>query len=322
MAKFIRSHPLNGPSVVSASLALLLLVYSGSCRREFTPGKPTDIVRAVVTILPQAYFVERVGGPRVAVQVLVGTGQSYHSYEPTPRQIADLSEAQVFFTIGIPFEHALVEKIRSTRPNLVVVDTRAGLRLREATDHCDHEGYDHEEGGGKDPHVWLDAKLVKVQAATIAAALAQLDPGHAPEYEKNLRAFQADLNAADARAAAALAPFRGRELFVFHPTFGYFGDAYGLKQVAVEEGGKEPGGRQLAAMIEQARRAGARAIFVQPQFSSSAARTVAAEVGAEVVTIDPLSRDYLTNYVGMAETIAASLRKTTGESGDRVTRAR
>ncbi|HKQ48808.1 MAG TPA: zinc ABC transporter substrate-binding protein [Phycisphaerae bacterium] len=301
------------------SLALLL-AHAGGCRREMAPVQAIDVVRAVVTILPQAYFVERVGGSRVAVQVLVGTGQSYHSYEPTPRQIADLSEAQVFFTIGVPFERTLEEKVRSTRPDLVVVDTRAGVAMRHATDHCGHEGHDHGEGG-MDPHIWLDAKLVKAQAATIAAALARLDPDNADEYEKNLRAFQADLDAADQRAAAALAPFKGREFFVFHPTFGYFGDAYGLKQVAVEEGGKEPGGRQLAAMIEQARQTGARAIFVQPQFSSSAARTVAAEIGAEVVTIDPLARDYLNNYVGMAEKIAASLRTGTGQATDRVTQA-
>ena len=304
---------------ISYGCVVFFLALVGGCRREPVARSTPNIVRAVVTILPQAYFVERVGGPRVAVQVLVGSSQSYHSYEPTPRQIADLSEAQVFFTIGIPFEHALVEKVRSTRHHLVRVDLREGMPLREATDHCAHEDHDH--GDAKDPHIWLDAKLVKLQAATIAAALAKLDPSHADEYEKNLRAFHADLAAADARAAAALAPFKGREFFVFHPTFGYFGDAYGLKQVAVEEGGKEPGGRQLASMIEQARKAGARAIFGQPQFSSSAARTVAAEIGAEVVTIDPLARDYLTNYVAMAEKIAASLRSTTDQATDRVTQA-
>jgi zinc transport system substrate-binding protein len=301
-------------------LAMALITNVCACRREPPRENSKASLRAVVTILPQTYFVERVGGPRVAVQVLVGTGQSYHSYEPTPRQIADLSEAQVFFTIGVPFERALEEKVRSTRPDLIVVDTREGVELRHTTDHCDHEGHDH-GAEGMDPHIWLDAKRVKVQAATIAAAFAKLDPGHADEYEMNLRSFQTDLDAADARAAAALAPYKGRELFVFHPTFGYFGDAYGLKQVTVEEGGKEPSGRQLAAMIEQARKAGARAIFVQPQFSSSAARTVAAEIGADVVTIDPLSRDYLTNYVSMAEKIAASLRSNAGEAGERVTQA-
>lgn len=281
---------------------------------------PSNQIRAFVTILPQAYFVERVGGSHVSVGVMVGPGQSYHSYEPTPRQIADLSEAQVYFTVGVPFERALVEKVRSTNPHLIVIDTRNGIRLRATADHCGDESHDHGDEG--DPHVWLDPKLVQIQAATIAEALTRLDSQHAAEYAANRRAFQADLDATSTRIARELAPFKGREFFVFHPSFGYFGDAFGLKQLAVEESGKEPGGSELARLITRAREAGVHTIFVQPQFASHSAQTVASEIGGDVVAIDPLARDYLANLDDMAGKIAASFRATRGGANDKVTQAR
>jgi zinc transport system substrate-binding protein len=264
------------------------------------------VLRVFVTILPQAYFVERVGGDHVSVDVMVGPGQSYHSYEPTPRQIARLSDAQVYFTIGVPFEETIVQRIRVNHPRLAVVDTREGIKLRPSDDHCEDGGHHHAHEEQGDPHIWLDPKLVSVQAGTIASALARLDPAHAVDYRSNCRRFQSDLDAVHARIAGKLAPFKGQAFFVFHPSFGYFADAYGLKQLAVEESGKEPGGRELAELIEQARRSSARTIFVQPQFAWASARTVAAAIGGKVVSLDPLAKDYLANLDDMAGKIAAS----------------
>ena len=291
--------------------ALLVVAFGVPCFAGEAPIK----VKVCVSILPQAYFVERVGGSHVDITVLVKPGQSPHTYEPTPKEIAALSEAKAYFTIGVPFEAALVEKAKSALPGLLIVDTRKGITLRTVTDRETFPGGgakpakasdDHDKRGGEaDPHIWLAPRLVKAQAATICEALKQIDPPNAADYDANLEAFQNDLDAVDKRIAKALAPLKGREFFVYHPAFGYFADAYGLKQTAVEIEGKEPGARQLAELIDHAKSENVKVIFVQPQFSTKGAQAVADAIGGAVIAIDDLSRDYLGNL----ENIGAQVEK-------------
>lgn len=293
--------------LVPVIIAVIFL--AGGCRRPVKPpvAAPPEsraIVNVVVSIDPQAYFVERIGGERVAVSVLVGPGQSPHTYEPTAGQMAELARADVYFRTGMPFEEGLLERITATRPDLNVVDLRTGVPLRDMEGH---EGGEHEHEGGKDPHIWLAPRLVITQARTIRDELKRLDPEGADLYDENLRAFARELMALHAEIAEILRPVRGREIFVFHPSYGYFADAFGLKQVAVEVEGKEPTPRELQAIIARARAAGARAIFVQPQFATTSAQAIAREIGAKVVPLDPLARDWPNNLRAMAHAIVEAL---------------
>ena len=261
---------------------------------------------------------ERVGGDLVEVTVLLPPGQSPATYEPTPKQVVKLSTARVYFRIGLPFEERVVDKVGSVFAHLNIVDTREGIDLREMTEpqqakvpKGDHTRLPETGGGHKhgqlDPHIWLNPRLVKVQAGTICRELCRLDPAHRSTYEGNLRAFQADLDRVDRDIAARLAPLRGRELFVFHPAYGYFTDAYGLRQVAVESGGKAPTARQLSGLIRRAKQAGVRVIFVQPQFDKRNAEAVAKAVGGVIVPLDPLAEDYINNLLEMTAKIERAL---------------
>jgi zinc transport system substrate-binding protein len=288
------------------SLRLLLVAFAvaafgprAGCREN---GEKTTVF---VSILPQVYFVERVGGPYVEVEVLVPPGQSPATYGPTAGQMVRLSNAKVLFTIGVPFEKAFLPKLASTHPDLRVVDTRARVELRPMSE--EHAHGDEDERGPRDPHIWLDPKRVKIQAKTIHDELVRIDPGHAEGYRANLESFHEELDALDAKIAKILAPFKGRAFYVFHPTYGYFAERYGLQQVAVETEGKEPGPKHLASLIDRAKRDGVKAIFVQPQFSHSSAKTIAREIGGEVVTLDPLAKDYIRNLERMAEELRQAL---------------
>ena len=264
---------------------------------------PAPELRVFVSILPQLYFVERVGGGRVQAEVLVQPGQDPHTFDPTPRQMASLARTQLYLRIGLPFENSLVPKLKEAVKNLAVVDTSAGVPLLPL-----EEGNGPQGLGATDPHIWLDPKLVMIQARTIRDSLIRLDPPGRLEYEAGYARFQADLERLDGIIRRALAPLRGKELFVFHPAFGYFAAAYGMKQVAVETGGKSPSARQLTRLIEQARRRGVRVIFVQSQFSQKSAQAVAEAIGGAVIPLDPLARDYLRNLEEMARRIEAALR--------------
>ena len=292
--------------VITASVIMAHALLSCSTRRPASTGK----IEAFASIVPQAYFVERIGGGRVEVQALAKPGSSPATYEPTPRQMAALSEAKLFFRIGVPFENAFLPKIEETMKGLRIVDTRKGITLREMKAHHHHgECEDHQHKGGDDPHIWLNPRLVKLQARTIADALIEVDPDGKDVYEKNLAAFLKDLDALDAKLTEALAPVKGKTFLVFHPAWGYFADAYGLKQEPIEIEGKEPSAQQLARIIEQAKKEDVRIIFVQPQFSQASAQTVAKAISGAVVPIDPLARDYIGNLQSVATKVSATLEE-------------
>jgi zinc transport system substrate-binding protein len=278
------------------------------------PAAESARLKVGVGILPMRYFAERVGGEFVEVTVLVGPGQEPHTFEPTMKQMSALEEARLYFTMGMPFEQRLVEKLRASSRQLTVVDVRSGLTLRRLSPqevHAGHGGAGGEPGeraGEPDPHVWLNPRLVKVIAATMASALTQADPAHGDDYKKNLAAFQADLDRVDAKLAQVLAPLKGKEFLVFHPAFGYLADAYGLVQVAVEVEGKEPSAKQLAELIDTGRQKHVRVVFVQKQFSQRSAEAVAQALGAAVVPMDDLAYDYLGNLEVLARELQKALQ--------------
>jgi zinc transport system substrate-binding protein len=264
------------------------MYFFGVCLLFAVISRPAEAkLNVFVSILPQAYCVERVAGEHAAVSVLVGPGQSPHAFEPTPKQVMALSQADLFFQIGLPFEDRLLGKIGGILKKDNVVDTRQGIALRPAEDHDEHAG----GHAGPDPHIWLAPLLIKQQAFTICRALQQRDAANSAAYVQNAERFARELDTLHAELAGRLASFTGREIFVFHPALGYFADAYKLQQVAIEMAGKEPGSKSFAALVMRARAAGVKTIFAERQFSPKSAQAVAAQIGAEVVMIDPLARD-------------------------------
>jgi len=293
----------------------LCLVLAGCGRGEpaGAAGSRAGRVRAFVSIQPQAFALERVGGPHVDVQVLVEPGQEPHAFEPTPRQMAALAESSVYFLGGVPFEHALAERLREAGEGLRLVDAVEGIepRAMKSRGHPEHEDAGaggHAHTAPADPHTWLDPNLLAVQARHMAAALGELDPDHADAYARNLAALEADLAALDARIRGICAGLEQRRFIVFHPAFGYFADAYGLEQIPIEVEGKEPGPRELAELVDRARALDVRVIFAEQQFSQSSARAVAEAIDGRVVLLDPLARDYVANLERIAEAFAASMR--------------
>jgi zinc transport system substrate-binding protein len=260
-------------------------------------------IRIFVSINPQSSLVERIGGEPLKATVLVQPGQDPHLYEPMPSQMVALSEADIYFGIGLPFEERILNKVRSSNPDLFVVQTDRGIRRRIL------EEYNHDNGeGGPDPHIWLGPHELEMLARNIYEGLVQIDPDHEVYYRRNHDIFVQELHAVDERLQKLLAPYRGRPFFVFHPSFGYFADTYGLVQVPVEIEGKSPTPKQIEAIIERAREEGVRIIFVQPQFDQRSAEAIAAALRGTVVTIDPLGRDVLQNLEILAQSMEESMR--------------
>jgi zinc transport system substrate-binding protein len=276
------------------------------------PVKADEPLDIWVSILPQRGIVQAIAGEHARTEVLVKPGQSPATYEPTPRQMVGLEGADLLIRIGAPFEASLLRNVEDLLPNLEVLDGRRGIELvpmeGRSQQHASPAHDHHDHGSGlADPHFWLDPLLMKIHAATICDALGRRAPELAGEFRSRLAALQNELDATHRRVADRLAPFEGREILVFHPAYGYFARRYGLRQMAVEVGGKEPTARQLGALVDTAREAGVRSIFVQPQFSAGAARAISSAIGADLVELDPLPDDYLGNLELMADRISAAL---------------
>ncbi len=304
----------------------------------------------VTSIPPTETIVARIAGEGVRVEAMVPPGASPATYEPRPSQMAKLTEADAYFAVGVPFERAWLERFASANPAIAIVPLDRGIEKRTMAahshaheahgdhghghdhgdhethgdhghghDHGDHEthgdhGHGHDHGAGTpDPHIWLSPRLVEVMAGTILESLSSLYPDRAAQFESNHAAFVEEVRALDAALVEqfAGAPSYARTFMVFHPSWGYFADAYGLRQIAIEMEGKEPGPGELRRLIEEAQRESIRVVFVQPQFSRRAAEVVARELGAEVAVLDPLSPAWFANM----RQAAASLLEAGDASG-------
>ncbi|MDO9566986.1 MAG: zinc ABC transporter substrate-binding protein [Candidatus Desulfaltia sp.] len=290
----------------------VFLIFCLSNGNGYAKSKKSDTekIKVFVSILPQAYFVERVGGSRVDVSVMVGPGQSPATYEPMPRQMVELGKAKLFFRIGVPFEDVWMDRISRAHPKLKVIDTRRGVQLFPMKTHHHHEDTQHDERGRsrKDPHIWLSLKLVKIQAKNICDALISVDGVCGEYYRENLKAFQDDLDKLDVEIAQNLKGAGVRKFMVFHPAWGYFARDYDLEQIPVEIGGKDPGAKELVNLIEDAKNDGIKIIFVQKQFSEKSAEALADAIGGKIIQIDPLAKDYLNNMKMIAETFRMAIQ--------------
>jgi zinc transport system substrate-binding protein len=241
--------------------------------------RAADRVLVVASIKPLADFACQVGGDRVEVITLVPPGASPHTYQLKPSQVRQVAEARLLILNGAGLEYWADKLIRGAgNPGLQVVDTSQGIPLIGAGAH------------GANPHIWLDPQQAMLQVKHIKCALIRADPERAALYRANATGFLAKLGRLDREIAAEVATWAGSRFIAFHPAWVYFARRYGLEQAGVIERspGREPSPREVAAIVETARRIGARAIFAEPQFSPKAAEAIARESGARVLLLDPL----------------------------------
>ncbi|GAB4302112.1 MAG: zinc ABC transporter substrate-binding protein [Oscillatoriaceae cyanobacterium] len=313
--------------LVAVTLLGLAVMPLGGCR-SVAPTVPTEAtasmpdtstsrekVQVTVSIPPQKYFVERIGGDRVTVNVMVEPGANPHTYEPKPQQLKMLAASKAYFRIGVEFESAWMDRIKAANRSLQVVDTAEGVELLPMVAHHHHEdeaGEHHEgekaetDGGPEttDPHIWLSPPLVKQQAEKVYGVLVKLDPNGESVYQANLDKFIADIDALDRDIRSTLAGVKTRKFMVFHPSWAYFAKAYNLEMIPIEVGGTEPSAAELGQLIERAKKDGIKVIFAQPEFSTKSAKTIAQAIGGEVILLDTLTPDWLENMRHVTDKLA------------------
>jgi zinc transport system substrate-binding protein len=288
---------LAAAGVVLLIVLFLVLPLPGTSER--TEG---DRLVVAVSIVPQAGFVEAVGGDKVEVVVMVPPGASPHTYEVTPDQMVKLSEAKMYAKVGSPMEFELtsLDRLIAANPDMLIVDCSEGIQLLEMDEnddeHDDEQEYDHDhDHTGTDPHIWLSVRNAMKMVQNTCAGLVEVDPANQAHYEQNCAAYLQELEEFDREITDILSGVQNRRFIVFHPAWGYFAHDYDLIQVAVEKGGKEPDIDYRIRLIQEAREHDIRVVFASPQFNTKDAEIIAAAIEGEVVSINPLAKDFLDN---------------------------
>jgi len=266
--------------------------------------------RAVVSIVPEQTFAQKIGGDHLDPSVMVKPGDSPHTYEPKPSQMKEIAKSDLYLATGVEFERVWLPRFKNLNPQLNVVDVTKGIhKLPMSGSHHhvhEHDAHDeHDDEEGLDPHVWTAPSNVKVISRNIANALSNVDPAHKNEYAKNLQQWLQQIDKTDHQIRQILATVpKGTKFMVFHPSWGYFAHEYGLTQLPVEIEGKAPKPRALIQLIKEARKEKVRAIFTQPEFSDASAKIIAKELGIPVIKVSPMAADWSGTLIRIAKAIA------------------
>lgn len=286
-------------------IALILSFAILSCVSESgKQSKPS----VIVSILPQKYFIERIADTLLRVEVMVPPGSSPETYEPTPLQLMAFSKAKIYFSLGLlDFEKTTLKNITEQNPNVKAIDHSASLNLIEGEHNHLHNGHAHNQG--YDPHVWTSPLEVQAMVNGIVIALSNEFPDHAETFKSNGNLFIRDIELLDTHIKKAFAESEGARFFIFHPALTYFARDYGLVQVSFEEEGKSPSAKHLKNVMKQANAEGMRTIFIQKEFDINIAKTAAADIEGEVVVINPLEADWLSNMYSITDLIKKAIAK-------------
>ena len=260
-------------------------------------GAEPDISRIVVSIPPQKFLAEQIGGDRVNVHVMLEPGHAPETFEPTPRQMTGVAGADYYFSIGVPFEKAWLPEIQQQSP---------GLRVIECCEQFEKPA--ERSAGNADPHIWVSPMRFLRAAELMRAALTGRDSANRRIYDQKYRTLSAELVMLHRDLRYLLKDRRINEFIISHAALGPLAKDQGLTQIALETGGKEVGPKSLAEIAAQARRLGIRNVFVLKQHNQGPARALARELNAELVEIDPLAENYLDNMRAIGRLLGAATR--------------
>ena len=275
-----------------------LIIFFALIFTQFAYTENPQKINAFVSIMPQKFFAEKIGGDLVNVSVLVPSGTSPENFDPSPKQIVQMGSSDVYFTIDIPFENIFLDKLKAGKKKLVIADCDTDvpkLRNQEHEEHEHENEHGHHHHGEFDPHIWTDPELIKIIAKNMADTFSSIDPAHAAVYAANLESFKREMDNLKSELDQRLTPYRGRIFYVYHSAYTYFAQRFGLVQKSIETGEKEPTPAKLRELVNQANQDKVKTIFIQPEFPASGAKRVAEAIGGRTETISVLEYDVPAN---------------------------
>lgn len=264
-----------------------------------------------VSIQPQKFFVEKIGGEKVDVSVFVKSGMSPENFEPLPSQLLKLSDADIYFTMGFQFEDRIVHNLLSDNSNLKIEATNKNITPLKVKSYEEifNEDYNNKHKdeehfhGLYDPHTWLSPSLVKMQAEVILEAIINADSSNSNYYKNNFSVFIGEIDSLTNIISTNLSGVKNRNLLVFHPAWGYFCDEFNLKQIPIEIEGKEPGMKNLSNILDFIKSSNSKYILAESQNISPVINSISEETNLKIIHHNPLAENYYQNMIFLSEII-------------------
>ncbi len=253
-----------------------------------------------VSLPPQASLLREITGDSIEIVTLMQADANPEAFEVTVNGMRAVNDAAVYMKAGnLPFEQTLTERIGQSNPELRFVDVSDGIELIYGT-HA-HGNHTHEAA---DPHTWTSVSNLKVIAANMLAAVSDADPARKDFYTANYNRLVARLDSLDTVISSRLDSIGTRSFLIWHPSLSYFARDYGLEQIAVGQDNKEMTPGQLRDTHRHAADKGVKVMFIQQNFDTRQAATLADELGISIVQINPLDDDYLKQFNIIADALA------------------
>ncbi len=230
-----------------------------------------------VSIYPQKFIIDAISGKNIHVNVMVKAGASPATYEPTPRQMQELSHTKAYLKIGnLGFEQVWLSKFAAQNSQLKIINLSQGL-----------------ESSDNNPHLWMSPKQMLILAQNSYKALINLYPNKQKSFDQNYNTLEKQIKKLDSLFTVKLSPYKGKAFMIFHPALFYLARDYGLTELAIEEHGKSPSPTRLTEITDKAKKNNIRLIFIQKEFDRENAQVLAKETRATIVVIDPLTENWL-----------------------------
>lgn len=291
--------------IFSIFLIALLAVFTAACgadKKADTSKDQNGKLKIYTTVYPLEYFAKRIGGKYVEVSSIYPPGSNEHTFEPTQKDMMNIADADYFFYIGLGLEGFVENAQKSLKSeNVQFVETAANVskdKLAVSTGHEDeHEDEHHateehhHENDQVDPHVWLSPIISQDLALSIKDALVKAQPDHKAEFEKNYKSLIKDLKDLDKDFKAMADQAKTKTFFVSHSAFGYIAGTYGLNQISVAglNSQDEPSQKELAQIVDQAKKDDIHYVLFEQNVSSNLAKVIEKDIGAEALTLNNLS---------------------------------
>lgn len=273
--------------VVGAVFALILIIglifqKTRSQNQYPHPSQSPEAIFSVSTsFYPLYFFVSQIGKDRVQVSNITPSGAEPHDYEPTTQDIAKIEQGKMLILNGRveAWGDKIKENLKDTQ--VTVVTAGQGLLTKQLT-----------EAGQTtiDPHVWLSPMLAKKEVNTISQAMIQADAKDQSFFEANTAELKQRLDALDQDYRRGLVNCKEKDIITSHAAFGYLAAEYGLNQVPIAglSPDAEPSPKQLADIANFAKQHHVKYIFFESLISPKLSDTIATEVGAQTLVLDPL----------------------------------
>lgn len=266
-------------------------------------AKEISPIKVLVSVLPQKEMIERIGGEYVKVEVLVPAGKSPEIYEPSIAQMRHIEDSHIFFGVGMPFESAWLKRFKNTNPSLIYYNLADSFVDSKNTE-SQHTAHKHTHN----PHIWLSFQALQPQILRIGDILSKIDTTHSDMFQKNALKLVKELKNIQKHTHILFTSPKAQKNFItYHPTFAYWSTEFNVQELSLEHNGKELKGRELLALISQAKAHNLKAVFIQPQFAKSRVEIFAKELGLRIIELDPLREDWLLSLQESACQIAFSL---------------